>query len=92
MSDNSTFAAAVSTKPRHEGRATLRPGSEEHKTAFCRMLLDTHDAYKPAVIDWPRLDPEARNRLVSLPIWDVAVQTEGKARIRVLSYGESVPD
>jgi hypothetical protein len=56
------------------------------------MLLDTHNPYKPSIIDWPELDPEARNRLVSLPIWDIAVQTEGKARLRVLSYGEEIAD
>ena len=67
-------------------------GSEEHKQAFCRMLLDTHNPYKPAIIDWPELEPEARCRLVSLPIWDIAVQTEGKARLRVLSYGEEISD
>jgi hypothetical protein len=68
------------------------PGSETHKAAFCRMLLDTHNPYKPSIIDWPRLEPEAQGRLVSLPIWDIAVQTEGKARLRVLSYGEEVAD
>jgi hypothetical protein len=56
------------------------------------MLLDTHNPYKPTVIDWPPLDTEARDRLVALPIWDIAVQTEGKARIRVLSYAEETPD
>ena len=68
------------------------PGSEAHKTAFCRMLLDTHNPYKPSIIDWPALDPDARSRLVSLPIWDIAVQTEGKARLRVLSYAETIAD
>jgi len=68
------------------------PGSKAHKAAFCRMLLDTHNPYKPAIIDWPELEPEARCRLVSLSIWDIAVQTEGKARLRVLSYGEEISD
>jgi hypothetical protein len=68
------------------------PGSEAHKTAFCRMLLDTHNPYKPAVIDWPPLDRAARDRLVGLPIWDIAVQTEGRARINVLSYAETIAD
>ncbi len=68
------------------------PGSEAHKTAFCRMLLDTHNRYKPAVIDWPVLEREARERLICLPIWDIAVQTEGKARRRVLSYAETIAD
>ena len=70
----------------------IRPGSERHKAAFCRLLLETHNPYKPAVIDWPRLDEAARERLVALPIWDIAVQTEGKARIRVLSYAERLAD
>jgi len=34
----------------------IRIGSEQHKTLFSRMLLDTFNPYKPAVIDWPRLD------------------------------------
>jgi hypothetical protein len=68
------------------------PGSEAHKAAFCRMLLDTHNPYRPSIIDWPELELEARSRLVSLPIWDIAVQTEGRARLRVLSYGEKITD
>jgi hypothetical protein len=70
----------------------IRRGSEAHKTSFCRMLLDTHNPYKPSIIDWPRLEPEARDRLVSLPIWDIAVQTEGKACKRVLSYARTIAD
>ena len=70
----------------------IRFGSDAHKTLFCRTLLDTHNPYKPAVIDWPPLDSDARNRLVSLPIWDIAVQTEGRARINVASYAARVAD
>jgi hypothetical protein len=70
----------------------IRRGSEAHKTAFCRMLLDTHNPYKPSIIDWPGLEPETRDRLVGLPIWDIAVQTEGKARLRVLSYARAIAD
>jgi hypothetical protein len=67
-------------------------GSEAHKILFCRTLLDTFDPYKPAVIDWPQLDAETRDRLVSLPIWDIAVQTEGRARLNVASYAAVTPD
>ena len=70
----------------------IRYGSEAHKTLFCRTLLDTFDPYKPAVIDWPALDPQTRDRLVNLPIWDIAVQTEGKARLNVASYGAVTAD
>ena len=70
----------------------IRFGSDAHKTLFCRTLLDTFNPYKPAVIDWPTLDTEARDRLVSLPIWDIAVQTEGRARLNVASYAAVTSD
>jgi len=73
-------------------RGPVRLGSDTHKAMFSQMLLDTFNPYKPAVIDWPKLDDDARNRLVGLPIWDIAVQTEGKAKLRVLTYGEQVAD
>ena len=70
----------------------IRLGTGAHKVLFCRMLLDTFNPYKPAVIDWPTLDVQTRDRLVSLPIWDIAVQTEGKAKLRVMTYAETVAD
>src|SRR5262245_27099770 len=70
----------------------IRRGSEQHKNLFCRTLLATFDPYKPAVIDWPRLDPDAHGRLTSLPIWDIAVQTEGRAGLHVATFAEGVKD
>jgi hypothetical protein len=70
----------------------LRPGTEAHKLAATRMFRETFNPYKPTIIDWPRLGQEERDRLVNLPIWDIAVQTEGKARIRMLSYARSLAD
>ena len=59
---------------------------------FCRTLLDTFNPYEPARIAWPELAAPARERLVSLPIWDVAVQTEGRAGLNVASYAAVVRD
>jgi hypothetical protein len=70
----------------------LRPGSDRHKQAACRMFRDTFNPYKPSVIDWPRLEPDALQRLTGLPIWNIAVQTEGKARLRMLAYANSQRD
>lgn len=67
-------------------------GSDAHKTLFCRTMLDTHDPYRPALIDWPVIDEETRNRIVSLPIWDIAVATEGRAGMNVKTYGEQIHD
>jgi hypothetical protein len=72
--------------------ARIRRGSEAHKALFCRTLLDTFNPYKPAIIDWPVLDADSRGRLVSLPIWDIAVQTEGRARLNVASYAAVTRD
>jgi len=70
----------------------VRIGSEEHKNLFCATLLTTFNPYKPAVIDWPKLSTEVRDRLVQLPIWDIAVQTEGRAGMNVSSYSALLHD
>ena len=70
----------------------LRLGSEAHKRATAQMFRETFNPYKPTIIDWPKLEAGERDRLTSLPIWDIAVQTEGKARIRMLSYARSLAD
>ena len=70
----------------------VRLGSAEHLMLFSRMILDTHDPYRPALIDWPELEPETRDKIVSLPIWDMAVQTEGRTGLFVKTFGETVKD
>jgi hypothetical protein len=93
VSVNSPTITPESSRARQSlDQAPIRLGSEEHKILFCRTLLDTFNPYKPAVIDWPKLDSETRDRLVSLPIWDIAVQTEGKARLNVASYAQVTRD
>jgi hypothetical protein len=67
-------------------------GSEAHKRLFCRTLLSTFNPYKPAVIDWPKLSKEAQDRLTSLPIWDIAVQTENRASLNVGVFAEGIED
>jgi hypothetical protein len=70
----------------------LRPGTEAHKEEVCRMFRETFNPYRPAVIDWPQLPYETVARLRALPIWDIAVQTEGKARLRMAAYAATVKD
>jgi hypothetical protein len=74
------------------GDGPIRLGSDEHKRLFCKTLLDTFDPYKPAVIDWPKLDAETQARITGLPIWDIAVQTENRAGLYVNTYAECVDD
>jgi hypothetical protein len=67
-------------------------GSARHLKMFCTMLLETHNPYRPAVINWPKLEPDALARVTSLPIWDMAVQTEGRASARVAAFAAREPD
>ncbi len=77
----------TSTEP-----GALRPGSAAHKRAICAMFHETFNPYRPSVIAWPALGPEELRRLQSLPIWDIAVQTEGRARLSFAAYAESLAD
>ncbi len=67
-------------------------GSDRQKRAAREMFDATFNPYKPSVIAWPVLADEQRERITALPIWDIAVQTEGKARLRMLSYARSAAD
>lgn len=86
-----TFPEITATGPAvPEGR--IRWGSEEHKRLFCKTLLDSFNPYRPAVIDWPKLDDATKARITALPIWDIAVQTENRAGLNVCTYAELVGD
>ena len=86
-----TFPEIAATGPA-VADGPIRFGSEEHKQLFCKTLLDTFNPYRPAVIDWPKLDDEAKARITALPIWDIAVQTENRASLNVCTYAEGVND
>jgi hypothetical protein len=73
---------------RHAG--ALYVGSPEHLHETCRMFRETFNPYRPAVVAWPKLSPDMLQRLTSLPIWDIAVHTEGRARLRFASYAATV--
>jgi hypothetical protein len=74
------------------GDGPIKFGSDEHKRLFCKTLLDTFDPYRPAVLDWPKLNEETEKRITSLPIWDIAVQTENRAGLHVCTFAEGVTD
>ena len=72
------------------GRVAI--GSDAHKQLFCRMLLDTYDPYKPAIIPWPALNAPELARLTGLPFWTIAVQTEGVTALRMQSFADTIAD
>ncbi|MGK9236038.1 ferritin-like domain-containing protein [Inquilinus limosus] len=85
-------ADAAARRWRFAEDGPARPGSDRHKRMLSRVMRETFNPYKPAVIPWPVLDPEARQRLITLPIWDTAVQTEGRAKMRIRSFARTVQD
>ena len=68
----------------------LTPGSAAHKRAICAMFQETFNPYRPSVIAWPALSRDELRRLQSLPIWDIAVQTEGRARLSFAAYADGL--
>jgi len=70
----------------------MEPGSEVHLREMCKMFRETFNPYRPSVLDWPKLDADALHRIVSLPIWDIAVQTEGRARLRMAAYAATIAE
>lgn len=70
----------------------LVPGSDRHRQELCRMFRETFNPYRPSVLAWPVLDAPTLQRIVALPIWDIAVQTEGKARLRMAAYAATLAD
>ena len=70
----------------------IRVGSGDHKRLACGMFRETFNPYKPSIIDWPALTQDARDRLINLPIWDIAVRTEDKAKMHMVAYAGTIAD
>jgi hypothetical protein len=71
-------------------QGAIRPGSDAHFAMLTELLKATYNPYKPAVLNWPKLDAETLARITSLPIWDIAVQTEIKAAMRIEAFAATV--
>lgn len=70
----------------------LAIGSEEHKRLFCRTLIDTHDPYDPAKIQWPTIDDTSRRRITGLPFWSEAMFDERNANRKLQMLAEIQTD
>ncbi|MCC8395297.1 ferritin-like domain-containing protein [Paraburkholderia sp. MMS20-SJTR3] len=92
--DGPAVAAADHTMRHWTSAASgaLIPGSDAHRREMCRMFRETFNPYRPSVLAWPQLEAATLQRIVALPIWDIAVQTEGRARLRMAAYAASLDD
>ncbi len=77
---------------RYSGSGELKPGTGQFRDAFCALLLETFNPYKPAIIEWPVLQPDELARLTALPFWDTAVAIEGRASLRMRAHAEALKD
>lgn len=70
----------------------LIPGSPEHKRLFCESFMETHDPFDPEEMSFPEIDADSHARLVSLPVWDEAVNTERETARKVQLMAQFEPD
>jgi hypothetical protein len=67
-------------------------GSEGHRDLFCRVFVETHDPYDPESLEWPDLEPQAVERLRSLPFWAEALSTEANTAAKIQALAKIEPD
>ena len=73
------------------GEGPIKWGSDEHKRLFCKTLLDTHDPYRPKVLDWPRLGAEAEKRIISAATSRILIGGEiPEALLSGAAFGDGV--
>jgi hypothetical protein len=70
----------------------VRVGSEAHKEGFCRQFKLTHQTYDPETLPWPELEPDALQRLHSVPFWQEVLHTEKRAAAIVKAFAETIED
>lgn len=87
--------ATADFNARHWNFATpgpIRPGDAAHYAMLTQLLIATYNPYKPAILNWPVLEPDTLARITSLPIWDIAVATEIKASMRIEAFAATIQD
>jgi hypothetical protein len=67
-------------------------GSPAHRHGLARFFLDTHIDYEPDRIQWPALGETERTRLIGLPFWQEAVNTESETSRRVMAAAQLESD
>ena len=70
----------------------MKIGSDQHKEAFCRSFIASHDGYDPASLPWPELDEAALGRLRAIPFWPEVLHTERRAGAIVDAFAATIPD
>lgn len=70
----------------------FRYGTDDHKQAFCAVLLNDIDPNLPTTQPWPTLSPEILKRFADLPFWEDAVEREGNTTCRMQALADRMTD
>ena len=67
-------------------------GSLEHRDLLCKTFIDTHMAFEPESLPWPRLEPRHIDLLRSFPFWSFAMSMEQEAGRMITTYAKTIDD
>jgi hypothetical protein len=70
----------------------LKVGSLEHRDLLCKTFIETHMAFEPESLPWPRLEPEHVALLRSFPFWSFAMSMEQEAGRMIVDFARSIDD
>lgn len=70
----------------------MRVGTAEHRDLFCRTFVETHVAFEPEELSWPRLDEVSLRRLRAFPFWSYARSIEQRAGRMVSAFARTLDD
>lgn len=69
-----------------------RVGSLEHRDLFCRTFIETHRAFEPENLPWPRLEARYVDLLRAFPFWSFARSMEQEAERMIAAFCTTLAD
>lgn len=69
-----------------------RVGSLEHRDLFCRTFIETHRAFEPENLPWPRLEQRYVDLLRAFPFWSFARSMEQEAERMIATFSATLTD
>ncbi len=69
-----------------------RVGSLEHRDLFCRTFIETHRAFEPENLPWPRLEARYVELLRAFPFWSFARSMEQEADRMIATFAKTLTD
>ncbi len=71
---------------------SLRIGSPAHRDLLCTTFLETHVAFEPESLPWPKLEPRYVDLLRSFPFWSFALSMEQEAGRMITDFAQTIDD